>query len=1629
MAFFDQIKKTVSSFLSWPVNTEREIESQPSSGRSKSEFKTLLRQLELDPRKKRTIMDSIAVDKYTFSDEAVQSPNEIPEYIMHRLMIVDYGARAFTCKKGNRKSGRCEDRDIDTNKDDDDDKDSDEDSDDANDEDSDNDDDDDRDDIDKDEKATTTTVNPMDAFLALIHCSNDFLRQDLANKLCTCQLSVPFLLPNPDRPSEEITMLLWALECIKKSWKVTNDETGSFSDHQAFITRHPFPIVSFVRVGENDISKSRLLNEVMSDINGYHDFFFHRQCEGGGVTRKIVDGLVELCWYLPGGKEKQAFNREICFANLRGDAKIFRKQFALLSKISSVILVLVPSESLDDATKKFLNETTSDELGKVVFLFQKTRQPDTRRFFEGLKSSSNFFTIIKEKKENDHAFFKAIRSQILKGLNVSILSSPKIMLDFVDLANACGINVDKEKELWKTAYQCSTRAIECFEGSSQHAKKLFKLQSHVPKIANLEREKFRQTARRNRGVQDYSNQLHEMMKKERTLQEVSLNEVKVAVQTCLDVYSSMSDTQQNFFLTCLKHSMDNMSLEILPPLQQKYQDVCQIISENKEDKESKDCLKQLQTAIAESSFGLEHIVREMTQIFEVTETKKTDYAKIAAQMLLSGRPLELMDGDSLHVSLTWLRAVFDELKTLIGDINVFVISVLGIQSSGKSTMLNTMFGLQFAVSAGRCTRGAFASLIPLGDSLRRESKYEYLLIIDTEGLRGSAETQMREHDNELATFAIGVADLTIVNIFGENHNDIQEFLQIAVHAFLKMKLVEEKRMCQIIHQNVAATNASNQLVSDRMALKNVLDEMTQLAAIEEKCERECQGFNDVIVFDQNNDVSYIPSMLQGCPPMAPVSPEYGKSIHKVKEKIIALISSPERVPVSISQFQERVKILWNAILREDFIFSFRNTKEVRAKTSLDQKFFKESVKTITSEMTMLEMDITSALKNCRPEHRRELWQLKKSKIAANAEALAMRMKEEMVGFFDTNEDKATLEQWRVNTMNKIENLKRIRATEVENNCKTIYDHLQNRQEIDTKKLVYKKELLEKAKKCIAGVEEGARESVYEQTFEDLWDEWIEDIPRSTVERVNVHQAMETVLITGNEKLSGIIMRKYYEKNCNLNEFGRHFPIVEIGMFQFGWWEKLKKKMPLANPQRVLEDAIVIIDKAVDVALSFAKETKLRGARCREADLQSMYHNITKIFHEETKGTSFKFRDTLTCDILLHSFGKALPLFEDMEENYTRENDLKLYLEETLKPDLKSYFMDQCMKIKSEISAASSFAEALKRPIQSKLNQSMGAVVATELLNISYFQSKGQFHAKVLLEMGEMAQFDGYTSYLTNPVKFLKEKLQTSIEFHCKARSISAIAQLYEIEVKKIKSTVFLAIQSAGVKPTTSDEDSGISEWIDRFILECATLAVAEDMFDIVTIHGDLKDFQFFQEEVEKMLTTYFESIIDHGVFSLAMSEWQPNPYDVLVDAMFGCDKCCPFCKALCDQTVKDHAGSHSCKNHRPQGIVGYRWLNSNILITDICTFLVAGERSFKNPDTSWEFRPYKQYQTVNDYYKSWSIAPDTSFEASAYWKWFMAKYPGELAAHHTVKPPEIPSNWKSITFKEAKESIQAQYHI
>ncbi|CAF1367348.1 unnamed protein product, partial [Adineta steineri] len=142
----------------------------------------------------------------------------------------------------------------------------------------------------------------------------------------------------------------------------------------------------------------------------------------------------------------------------------------------------------------------------------------------------------------------------------------------------------------------------------------------------------------------------------------------------------------------------------------------------------------------------------------------------------AGYPFEIIDGDNFHFQHSFL------LKSLTPFQNqrTLVISIIGPQNSGKSTLLNYMFGTSFDVRDGRCTRGIYGSFVK-----SNRSDYDYILLIDTEGLLG-IEREDKEYDRRIVLFCLAVSHIVIVNMVGEVSATLQEMLILGADSLDKI---------------------------------------------------------------------------------------------------------------------------------------------------------------------------------------------------------------------------------------------------------------------------------------------------------------------------------------------------------------------------------------------------------------------------------------------------------------------------------------------------------------------------------------------------------------------------------------------------------------------------------------------------------------------------------------------------------------------------------------------------------------------------------------------------------------------------------------------------------------------------
>jgi predicted GTPase len=105
--------------------------------------------------------------------------------------------------------------------------------------------------------------------------------------------------------------------------------------------------------------------------------------------------------------------------------------------------------------------------------------------------------------------------------------------------------------------------------------------------------------------------------------------------------------------------------------------------------------------------------------------------------------------------------------------DIFVVSVIGAQSSAKSTLLNYLFKCNFATSAGRCTKGVYFTIA--------ECNGKIILVLDTEGL---LSISARDHtfDAQITSFVMLVSDLVIFNNKGEVNTNLQNLLGVCLYA-------------------------------------------------------------------------------------------------------------------------------------------------------------------------------------------------------------------------------------------------------------------------------------------------------------------------------------------------------------------------------------------------------------------------------------------------------------------------------------------------------------------------------------------------------------------------------------------------------------------------------------------------------------------------------------------------------------------------------------------------------------------------------------------------------------------------------------------------------------------------------
>uniref|UniRef100_A0A8C4TDX3 VLIG-type G domain-containing protein n=1 Tax=Erpetoichthys calabaricus TaxID=27687 RepID=A0A8C4TDX3_ERPCA len=1532
--------------------------------------------------KQLTMSDILVIDKFSLHNSQPSTEQELPFCLLQKLLIVDYRAREITTEttEKNSKSSLSNlqiKRVMDVE--------------DLLDEDC---------SIQDDDIATEdpASLHFMDVQMAVYHCADMSLWQYITSKLSFCQFALPLLIPNPF--DDHIEFPLWSFQLLKKSWKCSIKSESGFKGRNKNVCKTPAPVVSFIRLGPCSSSKSQLLNGLLN--KGKHSTFYHRDCKGAREKRLFMDGVVEISWYCPAGKEDDQFNECIAFMNLRGDSREHDKQCEFLFEVSSVnVVVFKDCHAKDSKGKEILQKLLKSPIPFICLLDDKEKV--SKRSHESIVKipllNRNQADLLQELRASiQHLLAKAQRS-----LNIQ---------QCADVARKLGVKVDEDDEHCKEAKAAAESLVKPLIGQPLCSvkEKFFPLQGDLwHNWCKKNKELTRLQVKENRSLEQQRSDFENEKKKLRKEQCRRADPLNMVMKCFIENLNLKSLKSKRVFLNWLGIEFDELTCDDRLKMEQELISKWSQMEELKGKGKKMDSLKQefeeKSTMLMASSLGLEHVLRELGQMYEALLTQQGNkgifisLSELAADLMISGYPIELMDGDASHVPVTWVNAVLEQVIEKLGDKRIFVLSVLGIQSTGKSTLLNAMFGLQFATSAGRCTRGAFMQLIKIKEDLL-DLDFDYLLVVDTEGLRALefADKGTLKHDNELATFVIGIANLTLINIFGENPSDMQDILEIVGQAFLRMKKVKLSPSCCFVHQNVGEITAGEANMEGRRRLEERLDFMTQTAAKQEVC--DVTHFKDVIRFDINRHVFYFSHLWEGNPPMAPPNPNYSENVQKLKQMLLS--EDMKEGILKISEFKTRVEDLWSALLDEDFVFSFKNTLEVAAYRRLEEEYGKWNWE-LRRHMLETENQLRNSIENNKLKKKEEF--NLKGDVHEKYETLAQKMEE----YFAKDKDKDLMVQWKERTQQNFKDLKTdlVKAAERKlNEFMKMKDGVRN---LEEQKGKYEEELMKMSRDLALELKgKHLQDQELENKFEKMWTEWVTRLTAGMPPPIepNIEMNVEKVL---NEKYDMKIIHssKDTESYKKLKEIKLNDVSVYINMkVQYKVINAIKSVFPFKSNDQDQQCMIDLTSRIKQDIYGYIKEKEEIRVDYNESYIYEIVNKIkdhVKLF--DCNGGRFDIKNEYPADMALLLFEEAVvPRFKEMHCIFQKANYPLEYLNSKKGEYLKRFKMFSTGATAIAV-LAYTVAEKLKLAIRQEVYD-RSLITITDLIKCNdpaLNGNRSNMENHILMALVKERNFDKFLLYIWSPEEHFAEFIKTQVKEYF-AQTNEDIFLIFRDQINQIKVTVCTAFLKSVQNSET--ENIQISAWLERF---CSALGNTI-VFSKSNMRGydsdTIQDVRFFKERMTILLETVAADLISEfkDLDSIDCTAFRRQPHDILTEQLSGCWVQCPFCLASCESTIPNHGGQHSVHFHRPRALMGGKWHKTDRFVTEICSTL----------EDKWI--PYRQYHSGGPGYGSWSITPEREFQPI--WKWFVCQFKSDLEEHYKLRFTDIPEQWNEIKDEE-----------
>ena len=1163
-------------------------------------------------------------------------------------------------------------------------------------------------------------------------------------------------------------------------------------------------------------------------------------------------------------------------------------------------------------------------------------------------------------------------------------------------------------------------------------------------MAHLDKEICRQRKLgENTTVQNYA---FDLIEKKLQLQLKQLQKpIPQTFKYFLQCLINMGKVDRKYFLQSLKLGLNQRSIRLLQPLYDQYEK-CRLEDESEQRDER---LKAMDEKLTHGSLGIEHFFRELAVLYDnmaaLKEKIKTDdlndlldsLAKVMAEVLMDGTAIEVMDGDAVNVPVAWLSAVLNRIENSSRS-TLLKVAVIGAQSCGKSTLLNTTFGLNFPVSSGRCTRGAYMQLVKVDKSLKETLKCNYVAVIDSEGLMSRSKADSSDYDNELSTFVIGLSDLTLVIIKGEG-NEMQDVLPLAIHVFLRMNILGEHQACHFVHQNMGAVDVMTKVATEIDAFLRDLNAKTLTAAKDVDHSDKYKKFTDVLKYDATKDNTYVPGLWDGALPMGKTNTEYAKTMQRLKIDILKNVTDMQtknqKRLYTFCDVSKRLEDLWNAIKYENFVLSFKNVLAVEAHKKLT-KVFKDEQWTIKRELREMIQKEECVIENeIRGGHMqktlRQLVESSSQKLTEFIHSKTVAVERKILHYFrcaGCSECSAEVTNRHLLANNEkefedeVRSLRRTLTKEVN----SAMDSLETKMQTDTSIHRLSKEMDDTLRKKVKEVistrkSDNLKKETIEEMFDVLWTEATGDILRTMKSHVDKDVNIEAIVQKCVRDLLGSEFHMYLQRHTIPRRGRGQFKsnpegfIVEVQRHMKKQWawrdfrhnlnEQDMFRLVTAS-EKIITETSKFYDAAQTVQPFNRKEVEML--------FKDVLARINKITDER-----FKVTDEYKVDLVAYIESMAVAGFREMHENYCKLNS-----PETLLGKKRKSYRDLFLTQMRKGDTIAMFCETvLKSMILKNIEEQLSCTELLHDLRVycgDMFRDIKSVQASIMVDLYRENNSAGYIRYIADYEGYVRQKLKMeSIRYFHKDNRLKDLGEMkLEQLLSKICDAVDKTIQ------TKSRDDRLIKVLLSN--IESLKVSHNEAAAYLELDFSDRKQFRgIVQQQLEGAVK---------GEIIRAIRSWDvgKNLEDkgltqFLFMELVGCSARCPFCRVPCDaHSGGKTQGNHSAILHRPEGLSGFSYIDSNKLVTTVCSADVASQQKFRSWRTNFQWQFYRDYYK---FYPHWTIHGEADPSVEKYWKWVLANFNSDIARHYSQSPGDIPQQWRNYSIEDIKQDIEDNYHV